>query len=160
VYVQEWNSWILRYILLHMWTCFSVFNYIPLNSVSVFTPTASRDYQTRDWTTHNGPSFFWSLIEKMPYIWISGRHFLNRGSFLCDKWRCVRLTHRSSQCAGCGELLTWCIYFSIFWKFHFVWLHIVVYFRKLLLSQVSIWHLKSPLTLSASPHIPSLILHF
>ena len=26
----------------------------------------------------------WSLIEKMPYSWISWRHFLKGGSFLCD----------------------------------------------------------------------------
>ena len=26
----------------------------------------------------------WSLVEKMPYIWISWRQFLNWGSFLCD----------------------------------------------------------------------------
>jgi hypothetical protein len=26
----------------------------------------------------------WSLIEKMPYTWISWRHFLNWSSFLCD----------------------------------------------------------------------------
>jgi hypothetical protein len=33
----------------------------------------------RDGTTHP-----WSLIEKMPYSWISWRHFLKWGSFLCD----------------------------------------------------------------------------
>jgi len=26
----------------------------------------------------------WSLVEKMPYSWVSGRHFLKGGSFLCD----------------------------------------------------------------------------
>jgi hypothetical protein len=35
-------------------------------------------------TTHNGPSHPWSLIEKMPYSWISWRHFLKGVSFLCD----------------------------------------------------------------------------
>jgi hypothetical protein len=29
----------------------------------------------------------WSLIEKMPYSWISWRHFLNWSSFLCDNSR-------------------------------------------------------------------------
>jgi len=29
----------------------------------------------------------WSLIKKMPYSWISWRHFLNWGSFLCDNSR-------------------------------------------------------------------------
>jgi hypothetical protein len=28
----------------------------------------------------------WSLIEKMPYSWISWRHFLNWSSFLCDNY--------------------------------------------------------------------------
>jgi hypothetical protein len=34
----------------------------------------------------------WSLIEKMPYSWISWRHFLNWSSFLCDNSSCVKLT--------------------------------------------------------------------
>ena len=33
-----------------------------------------------------------SLIEKMPYSWISWRHFLNWNSFLCDNSSCVKLT--------------------------------------------------------------------
>jgi hypothetical protein len=43
----------------------------------------TQDYQPRDGTTHNGlgPP---SLIENMPYSWISWRHFLKGGSFLCD----------------------------------------------------------------------------
>ena len=44
----------------------------------------TQDYQPRDGSTHNGPSHRWSLIEKMPYSWISWRHFLKGGSFLCD----------------------------------------------------------------------------
>jgi hypothetical protein len=39
----------------------------------------------------------WSLIEKMPYSWISWRHFLNWSSFLCDNSSCVKLTHKTSQ---------------------------------------------------------------
>jgi hypothetical protein len=42
-------------------------------------------------TTRDGPPLPpqgafppWSLIEKMPYSWISWRHFLNWSSFLCD----------------------------------------------------------------------------
>jgi hypothetical protein len=34
----------------------------------------------------------WSLIKKMPYSWISWRHFLNWSSFLYDKSSCVKLT--------------------------------------------------------------------
>ena len=34
----------------------------------------------------------WSLIEKIPYSWISWRHFLNWSSFLCDNSSCVKLT--------------------------------------------------------------------
>jgi hypothetical protein len=44
----------------------------------------SQDYQPRDGTTYNGSSHPESLIEKMPYSWISWRHFLKGGSFLCD----------------------------------------------------------------------------
>jgi hypothetical protein len=39
----------------------------------------------------------WSLIENMPYSWISWRHFLNWSSFLCDNSSCVKLTHKTSQ---------------------------------------------------------------
>ena len=35
----------------------------------------------------------WSLIKKMPYSWISRRHFLNWSSFLWDNSSCVKLTH-------------------------------------------------------------------
>jgi hypothetical protein len=34
----------------------------------------------------------WTLTEKMPYSWISWRHFLNWSSFLCDNSSCVKLT--------------------------------------------------------------------
>jgi hypothetical protein len=44
----------------------------------------TQDYQPGDGTTHNGFSHPLSLIEKMPYSWISWRHFLKGGSFLCD----------------------------------------------------------------------------
>jgi hypothetical protein len=44
----------------------------------------TQDYQPRDGTTHKGPSHLWVLIGKMPNRWISWRHFLKGGSFLCD----------------------------------------------------------------------------
>jgi hypothetical protein len=44
----------------------------------------TQDYQPRDGTTQKGTSPTWSLIEKMPYSWISWRHFHNWSSFLCD----------------------------------------------------------------------------
>jgi hypothetical protein len=44
----------------------------------------TQDHQPRDVTTHNRPSHPWSLIEKMPYSWISWRPFLTGGFFLCD----------------------------------------------------------------------------
>jgi hypothetical protein len=34
----------------------------------------------------------WSLVEKMPYSWISWWHFLTWISFLCDNSNCVKLT--------------------------------------------------------------------
>ena len=42
--------------------------------------------------TRGPPPLIWSLIEKMPYSWISWRHFLNWSSFLCDNSSCVKLT--------------------------------------------------------------------
>jgi hypothetical protein len=44
------------------------------------------------WSHPQGAFPPWSLIEKMPYSWISWRHFLNRSSFLCDNSSCVKLT--------------------------------------------------------------------
>jgi len=60
-----------RYLL----TCFSWLSLLSYRT---------QDYQPREGTTHNGPSHPWSLIEKMPYSWISWRHFLKGGSLLCD----------------------------------------------------------------------------
>jgi hypothetical protein len=44
------------------------------------------------WSHPQGAFPPWSLIEKMPYSWISWRHFLNWSSFLCDNSSCVKLT--------------------------------------------------------------------
>jgi hypothetical protein len=44
------------------------------------------------WSHPQGAFPPWSLIEKMPYSWISWRHFLNWSSFLCGNSRCVKLT--------------------------------------------------------------------
>jgi hypothetical protein len=39
----------------------------------------------RDGTTHHGPALpQWSLVKKMPYSWISWRHFLSWSPFLFD----------------------------------------------------------------------------
>ena len=44
----------------------------------------TQDYQPSNGATHNGPSQAWSPIEKMPYSWISWRHFLKGSFILCD----------------------------------------------------------------------------
>jgi hypothetical protein len=45
------------------------------------------------WWSHPQGAFPpWSLIEKMPYSWISWRHFPNWSSCLCDNSSCVKLT--------------------------------------------------------------------
>ena len=44
------------------------------------------------WHHPQGAFPSWSLIEKMPYNWISWRHFLNWSAFLCDNSSCVKLT--------------------------------------------------------------------
>jgi hypothetical protein len=49
------------------------------------------------WSHPQGSFPPWSLIEKMPYSWISWRHFPNWSSFLCDNTSCVKLTHKTSQ---------------------------------------------------------------
>jgi hypothetical protein len=38
-----------------------------------------------------------SLIEKMPYSWISWRHFLEGGSFLCDNSSLCQVEYQTSQ---------------------------------------------------------------
>jgi hypothetical protein len=48
------------------------------------------------WSHPQGTFPPWSLIEKMPYSWISWRHFLNWSSFLCDNSSCVKLTQLAS----------------------------------------------------------------
>ena len=54
----------------------------------------TQDYQLRDGTAYSWPSNLWSIIEKMPYSWISWRHFLKKASFHCDN---------SSLCQGDRE---------------------------------------------------------
>jgi hypothetical protein len=44
------------------------------------------------WSHPQGDFPPWSLIEKMPYSWISWRYFLNWSSFFCDNSSCVKLT--------------------------------------------------------------------
>jgi hypothetical protein len=44
------------------------------------------------WSHPQGAFPLWSLIEKMPYSWISWRHFLNWSFFFCDNPSCVKLT--------------------------------------------------------------------
>jgi hypothetical protein len=39
----------------------------------------------------------WSLIEKMPYSWISWRHFLKGSSFLCDNSSLCQVDPKTSQ---------------------------------------------------------------
>jgi hypothetical protein len=42
-------------------------------------------YRTQDYQPRDGPTLLpWSLIEKMPYSWISWRHFPNWSTILCD----------------------------------------------------------------------------
>jgi hypothetical protein len=49
------------------------------------------------WSHPQGALPPWSLIEKLPYSWISWRHFLNWSSFLCGNSSCVKLTPKTSQ---------------------------------------------------------------
>jgi hypothetical protein len=67
----------------------------------------------------NGPPHPWSLIEKMPYSWISWRHFLKGGSFLCDnsslwqvdtqhqpgQWPYIKISWTQEDCLNIGWIL-------------------------------------------------------
>jgi hypothetical protein len=68
----------------------------------------TQNHQPRDGTTHNGPFHPQSLIEKMPYSWISWRHFLKRGSSLCDNSSLCQVDtqNQAAQAACLGEMGT------------------------------------------------------
>jgi hypothetical protein len=55
---------------------------LPLScsACSLIEPKTTR----QGWSHPQGAFPPWSLIEKMPYSWISWRHFLNWSSFLCN----------------------------------------------------------------------------
>jgi hypothetical protein len=44
----------------------------------------------------------WSLIEKMPFSWISWRHFFTWSSFLCDNYSCIKLT-QNQPAQACSD---------------------------------------------------------
>jgi hypothetical protein len=58
------------------------------------------------WSHPQGAFPPWSLIEKMPYSWISWRHFLNWSSFLCDNSSCVKLT-QNQPVHRCSHFQPW-----------------------------------------------------
>jgi hypothetical protein len=76
----------------------------------------TQDYQAKDGTTHSGPSYPWSLIERMPYSWISWRHFLKGGSFLCDN---SSLCHVDTQNQPVQHLLL--PFLTLVWKHVCCW---------------------------------------
>jgi hypothetical protein len=65
------------------------------------------------WSHPQGALPPWSVIEKMPYIWISWRHFLNWSSFLCDNSSLYQVDTQNQpvqvltlvSCLGHGPLL-------------------------------------------------------
>ena len=60
----------------------------------------TQDYQLRDGTPYNWPSHLWSLIEKMPYSWISWRHFLKKASFHCDNSSLCQVDRENEPARG------------------------------------------------------------
>jgi hypothetical protein len=57
-----------------------------------------QDHQPKDGITHSRLDFIhWSFIEKMPYSWISWRHFLNYGSLLFDDSSLYQADTKDSQ---------------------------------------------------------------
>jgi hypothetical protein len=64
----------------------------------------TQNYQPRDGITHKGPLPTWSLIEKMPYSWISWRHFLNWSSFLCDNSSLCQVDTKPDSTIGLAQI--------------------------------------------------------
>ena len=71
----------------------------------------TQKYQPRNGTIHNGPSHPWSLIEKIPYSWISWRHSSREAPFSLITPACVKLIHKTSQYTGLKN-----IYVCFNWK--------------------------------------------
>jgi hypothetical protein len=67
-----------------------------------------QDDQPGDGTSHNGLSHLWSLIEKVSYSWISWRHFLKGGFFLCDNSNLCQI-HTQNQPAQLAKIFTYSI---------------------------------------------------
>ena len=69
----------------------------------------------------NGPSHPWLLIEKMPYSWISWRHYLEGGSFLCNNSSLCQVDTQNLPVQCCfplffkAQFLCRTIGFFIFW---------------------------------------------
>jgi hypothetical protein len=61
------------------------------------------------WSHPQGAFPPWSVIEKMPYSWISWRHFLKWSSFLCDNSSCVKLTQNQPVQSVSGRSEAWCL---------------------------------------------------
>jgi len=57
---------------------------LPLACSACFLYNPRPPAQGQPYLQWAGSFLLWSLIEKMPYSWVSCRHFHNRGSFLCD----------------------------------------------------------------------------
>ena len=94
----RWTHW-------HLWVIVISFSSTYLFCVCVCVPHGLLSCRTRDHSpgmapfTMNWALPHWSLIEKMPYSWVSWKHCLNWGSFFDDS-RWVKLTqsqHTTSQ---------------------------------------------------------------
>ena len=70
----------------------------------------TQDYQW-DSTTHKGPSYHLSLIEKVLYSWIPWRHCLKRGSFLWDN-SCLCCWHTKPASILLQVTLVYSVYHS------------------------------------------------
>jgi hypothetical protein len=55
------------------------------------------------WRHPQGDLPTWSLIEKVPYSWISWRHFLNWSSFLCDNSSLCRVDTKLPVQSACTD---------------------------------------------------------
>jgi hypothetical protein len=71
--------------------------FLACSAYSLIEPKTISTRMTTQWALPT-----WSLIEKMPYNWISWRHFLNWSSFLCDNSRLCQVdTQNQPGQKGC-----------------------------------------------------------
>jgi hypothetical protein len=63
----------------------------------------------------------WSLIEKMPYSWISWRHFPNWSSFFCDNSSLCQVDTKLASTQVYGFVHVHCTTLLFYWCLPYIW---------------------------------------